>query len=170
MTNLVVRQRYLTGAGAIPDAVTAIADITDRSLHAAAARFTGGLSPAALAEAYLDWLTHLTYAPGKRLQLVDKAIRKTVRFSNYAWRYAKAGGKTVNCIEPLPQDRRFVGEDWQKWPYSFMYQGFLLHQQWWHNATTGVRGISRQHEACCCLRSTADPGHSLAVEFPIHQS
>jgi polyhydroxyalkanoate synthase len=47
-------------------AVTALADIIDRSLHAAGARFTGGLSPAALAHAYLDWVTHLTYAPGKR--------------------------------------------------------------------------------------------------------
>ena len=35
-------------------AVTALADITDRSLHAATARFTGGMSPAAMAEAYLD--------------------------------------------------------------------------------------------------------------------
>jgi poly(hydroxyalkanoate) polymerase-like protein len=54
-------------------AVTALADIIDRSLHAAVARFTAGLSPAALAHAYLDWVTHLTYSPGKRLQLVDKA-------------------------------------------------------------------------------------------------
>src|SRR5674476_534651 len=34
-------------------AVTAFADIVDRSLHATAARFTMGLSPAALAESYL---------------------------------------------------------------------------------------------------------------------
>ena len=69
-------------------AVTAIADLTDRSLHAAAARFTGGLSPAALAQAYLDWATHLANAPGKRMQLVDKAVRKAVRFANYAGRCA----------------------------------------------------------------------------------
>ena len=73
--------------------VTALADITDRSLHAAIARFTAGMSPASLAEAYLDWLTHLTYAPGKRAQLVDKAIRKAIRFANYASRYAIEGGK-----------------------------------------------------------------------------
>jgi polyhydroxyalkanoate synthase len=127
-------------------AVTAIADITDRSLHAAIARFTAGLSPAALAHAYLDWSAHLAYAPGKRLQLVDKAMRKAVRFANYAGRCAMQGGKGECCIEPLPQDTRFVGEEWHKWPYSFIHQAFLLHQQWWHNATTGVRGLSKRHE------------------------
>ena len=74
--------------------VTALADITDRSLHAAIARFTAGMSPASLAEAYSDWLTHLTYAPGKRAQLMDKAVRKAVRFANYAGRYALEAGKT----------------------------------------------------------------------------
>ena len=126
--------------------MTAIADITDRSMHAAVARFTAGLSPAALAHAYLDWSTHLAYAPGKRLQLVDKAMRKAVRFANYACRCAMQGGKGECCIEPLPQDKRFVGEEWHKWPYNFIHQAFLLHQQWWHNATTGVRGISKRHE------------------------
>jgi polyhydroxyalkanoate synthase subunit PhaC len=127
-------------------AVTAIADLTDRSLHAAAARFTGGLSPAALAQAYLDWATHLANAPGKRMQLVDKAVRKAVRFANYAGRCAAQGGKAECCIEPLPQDRRFAGDGWHRWPYNLIHQAFLLNQQWWHNATTGVRGISRQHE------------------------
>jgi polyhydroxyalkanoate synthase len=127
-------------------ATTAVADITDRSLHAAVARFTSGLSPAALTYAYLHWATHLANAPGKRLQLIDKAARKAVRFGNYAARYAMSGGHTPSCIEPLPQDKRFVAEEWQRFPYNFLYQGFLLQQQWWHNATTGVRGLSKQHE------------------------
>jgi polyhydroxyalkanoate synthase len=127
-------------------AVTAIADLTDRSLHAAVARMTGGLSPAALAQAYLDWATHLANAPGKRMQLVDKAVRKAVRFAGYAGRCAAQAGKAECCIEPLPQDRRFAGEDWHRWPFNFIHQAFLLNQQWWHNATTGIRGISRQHE------------------------
>ena len=58
-------------------AVTAFADIIDRSLHATVARFTMGLSPAALAHAYLDWATHLTFSPGKQLQLVDKATQES---------------------------------------------------------------------------------------------
>ena len=126
--------------------VTALADIIDRALHAATARFTAGISPAALAEAYLDWATHIAYAPGKRLQLVSKALRKTARFANYAGRSVIDGGKTEHCIDPLPQDHRFTDEGWQKWPFNFIYQGFLLQQQWWYNATTGVRGVSKRHE------------------------
>ncbi len=126
--------------------VTALADITDRALHAATARFTAGISPAALAEAYLDWATHLAYAPGKRIQLVDKAMRKTMRFGTYLQKYAASGGDTEDCIEPLPQDHRFTDDAWRKWPFNCIYQGFLLQQQWWHNATTGLRGVSKRHE------------------------
>src|SRR5215471_15280173 len=98
---------------------TALADIVDRSLHAAIARFTGGLSPAALAHAHLDWATHLAYAPGKRLELVDEAMRQAVRLVNYVNRCAMGGGAAECCIEPLAQDKRFAGEDWQQWPFSF---------------------------------------------------
>jgi polyhydroxyalkanoate synthase subunit PhaC len=126
--------------------VTALADVTDRSLHAAAARFTGGLSPAALTQAYFDWAIHLAVAPGKRLRLVDKAARKVLRLASYVYRYARDGGKTECCIEPLPQDRRFVDDSWRTWPFCLFYQSFLLHQQWWYNATTGIRGVSNQHE------------------------
>ena len=55
-------------------ASTAFGDVIDRSLHAAVSRMTAGLSPAALAEAYFDWLTHLVSAPGKQAQLLDKAV------------------------------------------------------------------------------------------------
>jgi polyhydroxyalkanoate synthase len=126
--------------------VTALSDIADRSLHAAAARFTLGLSPAALAAAYLDWLVHLIAAPGKRLQLIDKMARKSVRFADYAGRTALQPGQTAPVIEPLPQDRRFMAPEWQQPPFNLFYQGFLLQQQWWHNATSAVRGVGRHHE------------------------
>ena len=127
-------------------AVTAFADIVDRSQHAAMARLTMGLSPTAMMQAYMDWAIHLANRPGKRLQLVDKAVRKTTRLARYAAQCALEGGAAEKCIEPLPQDRRFAGEEWQKWPFNVIYQSFLLNQQWWHNATTGMRGVSKQHE------------------------
>ncbi|MEW5708383.1 MAG: alpha/beta fold hydrolase [Pseudomonadota bacterium] len=127
-------------------AATALGEVIDRSLHATLARFTAGISPAALAGAYLDWAAHLATSPGKQMNLLDKAFRKAVRLANYAGRCMLQGGSAEPCIEPLPQDRRFLGEAWQRWPYNLIYQGFLLGQQWWHNATTGVRGVTRQHE------------------------
>lgn len=127
-------------------AVTTLSDITDRSIHAAAARFTLGLSPAALMAAWFDWAAHLAAAPGKRLQLVDKAARKALRLANHMQHLA-AGEDGRACIEPLPQDKRFAGAAWQHWPFNLICQGFLLQQQWWHNATTGVRGVTDHHEA-----------------------
>jgi polyhydroxyalkanoate synthase subunit PhaC len=137
----------MEAAGRDSYAVTAFADIADRSVHAAIARLTMGLSPAALAYAYLDWATHLAFSPGKRLQLVNKVARKAVRLNGYAYRCAMERGNVARCIDPLPQDQRFAGEDWHKWPYNLIYQAFLLNQQWWHNATTGIRGVSKQNES-----------------------
>ena len=123
-----------------------IGDVLDRAVHASLAPLTGGLSSPALVGAYLDWAAHLASSPGKRMELMDKASRKTARFLAYAGRCALEGPDAEPCIEPLPQDRRFAGEAWQHWPYNLAYQGFLLSQQWWHNATTGIRGVTTQDE------------------------
>ncbi|MEZ5938242.1 MAG: alpha/beta fold hydrolase [Hyphomonadaceae bacterium] len=125
---------------------TPFPETLDRSLHAAAARFTGGLSPAALAEAFLDWSVHLAFAPGKRWEIARKGMEKVSRFSGYSARCAFEGPNAETCIKPLPQDHRFDGEQWKYWPYNLIQQGFLLNQQWWHNATTDVRGVTRRHE------------------------
>ncbi len=117
----------------------------DRFVHAAMGRMTMSVSPAALMLAYVDWLVHLAMAPGKQGELAQKAMRKAVRFAVYAAR-AAANPETPPTIEPLPQDRRFRGEDWQQPPYNLIAQSFLLSQQWWHNATTGVFGVAPHHE------------------------
>ena len=127
-------------------AATTLSDVIDRSLHASLAYFTLGLSPAALGSAYLDWATHLAASPGKQAQLAVKASRKALRLARWMGQCALEGGASEPCIEPLPQDHRFVGEAWRRWPYNLLYQSFLLQQQWWHNATTSVRGVTQQHE------------------------
>lgn len=125
---------------------TAFGEAMDRATHAAVARATSGLSPAALMGAYFDWATHMLGAPGKRLQLAEKAAQKGQRLARYAMTCAHSGGKAAPCIEPLAQDNRFRDPAWQQWPFNVMYQGFLLQQQWWHNAVTGVSGVTREHE------------------------
>jgi len=96
--------------------------------------------------AYADWAAHLAALPGKRLQLVEKALRKWLRFVNYAARRAMDRDTCEACIDPLPQDKRFVAEAWRAPPYDLIYQSFLLAQQWWHNAMTGVSGVTQGHE------------------------
>lgn len=127
-----------------PSPLAPFADHLDRSLHNAVARFTLGLSPAALMEAYFDWASHLAFSPGARLKLAAKAARKNIRFADYLRRCAVDGHEP--CIEPLPQDRRFTAPEWQSPPFNFMSQAFLLNQQWWHKATTDIPGVTRQHE------------------------
>ncbi len=117
----------------------------DRLIDAQLGRFTLGLSPDSLMLAYLDWLVHLAWAPGKQLELLREAQRNLIRLGAYA-AHAARDPRTPPCIAPLPQDHRFTGAGWQQWPFNVVYQAFLLGQQWWHHATTDVQGVSPHHE------------------------
>jgi len=131
----------------VPWAVTDVEppSVLDRSIHAAIGRMTGSLSPASLAMAYLDWALHLAESPGKWQRLSEKAGRKTARFAIY-WGDVMAHRKFEPCIAPPPPDRRLRSKGWQNWPFNLIHQSFLLNQQWWHNITTGVGGVSPHHE------------------------
>ena len=144
-----------------------LAEGIDRAANATLARMTGGIAPGVISQAYSDWLFHLALSPGKQARLVEKAVRKWARFGQYLNRCA-SDTRAKACIEPLPQDRRFRSEAWKAWPYNAIYQSFLLTQQWWHNATTQVRGVSRRNEAIVnfATRQTLDvfsPSNFLAT-------
>jgi len=106
--------------------------------------FTANISPASLISAYVDWMIHLMASPSKQYELIEKAARKSLLWSMYIINAVQP--EKATCIDPLPQDKRFSDYAWQQWPYNLIYQGFLLTQQWWHNATTGVPGVSKHHE------------------------
>src|SRR5690606_34566411 len=106
---------------------------------------TGGLSPGSLALAGLDWAFHLASAPGKRAELAWKGAAKTGRLMT--WLLSSAiDPDAPPAIQPLPGDSRFRHEGWQRPPFSWMAQGFLLGQQWLHNATHEVPGVMKHHE------------------------
>ena len=108
-------------------------------------RFSSGVSPASLALAYMDWTLHLQSAPGKQLEMVQKAFRKSNRLSAYL--LSTMGQEEADCcIEPLPGDNRFRDPAWRKQPFGVWSQSFLLTQQWWHNLTHDVPGVSPHHE------------------------
>ncbi|MDA8231322.1 MAG: alpha/beta fold hydrolase [Magnetospirillum sp.] len=116
----------------------------DRLIHAYQGRFTLGLSPASLLLAYLDWLVHLGNSPAKCGELAQNALAKAMPLAVYAAN-SLLGRETPYPFAPLPQDRRFTSSGWAKWPFSAFSQSFLYIEQWWHYATTGIRGVSGHH-------------------------
>lgn len=118
----------------------------DRSLQVAVSKVTGGISPASIMLAFLDWYSHLLIHPAKQMELADL-------YQQYYWHLVRqyighiAGDFTGEyAVLTSPQDKRFVGKSWQKFPYSFIYEAFLTMQSWWHTAAVDVRGVSRHHQ------------------------
>ena len=116
----------------------------DRLLHATMGKLTGGLSPAMLSGAWLDWATHIAISPSKQAEIAEMGIRQWERLGHYLMH--AQGGTCERCIEPLPQDPRFRDPAWQEWPYNVIHQSFLLGQQWMAISMRGVRGVTKHHE------------------------
>src|SRR6516165_5721560 len=56
-------------------------DVLDRNVHAEIARWTGGLSPAAIGLAFADWWVHLAVSPGKLLSLAGNVMEDISRLA-----------------------------------------------------------------------------------------
>ena len=116
----------------------------DRSINAAIGKVTLGTSPVGLAMTYFDWLAHLAASPGKQLQTLEHGIANAQRLGDYALR-AASDPDTTPCIDP-GRDHRFSHESWRRFPFNLIHQAFLLNEEWWKDATTGIRGVSRHNE------------------------
>ncbi|MBW4706285.1 alpha/beta fold hydrolase [Roseobacter sp. YSTF-M11] len=100
----------------------------DARWHAALGQITGGLSPAALATAYLDWSLHLIASPDKQAELMRRVLEPSA------------------ASETEPEDSRFADPAWSTFPYNLFVQNFLATQAWWNAATTGLPGVDPKHE------------------------
>ena len=117
----------------------------DRAFHAMLARFTGGISPVALSLAWLDWSSHLAASPQRQMAMSRNILHDVGRFMEVAAH--AASHEPWSVIQPQGRDRRFSQPQWEVPPFNLLAQAFLLGQRWWHDATTGVRGVSRADEA-----------------------
>ncbi|MFA7440405.1 MAG: alpha/beta fold hydrolase [Sphingomonadaceae bacterium] len=137
-------QNQLARPASTFDPLDGLAETYDKLAMASIARATSALSPATFLQSFTDWALHLSVAPGKQMQLAAKAMRKAARLGDYALRrFGDADAEPA--IEPLPQDRRFRDPAWQEYPFDMISQAFLLNQQWWDSATTGIQGMTRHH-------------------------
>jgi polyhydroxyalkanoate synthase len=121
----------------------------DRVAHAGVAKATCGLSPSVLAEAWMDWATHLAVSPGKQLQLVDQAMKN----AQALWT-ASLGHTASQTVPASPEvetpirhaDRRFTSDAWQKYPFNVWSQAHQQNWRWWQDAMKGVHGVTPEHE------------------------
>ncbi len=109
----------------------------NRIWRALTARFTQGISPHAEFNAWFDWLSHLSRAPGRQLELVALAQIYAARLASFALH----DGPAAAPFAPQPGDRRFDNPAWAKAPYRYFQQAFLAQEAWWREATKVVRGM-----------------------------
>ena len=114
----------------------------DHHLRGQIAAATRGVSPVDVAAAVVDWAGHLVLSPGKLLSLAESAARNGVELAKITGTAIRHNG------DALPQivDRRMMTEDWQRWPFNVFAQGHRLAKALATEATTGVDGVSKDHE------------------------
>ncbi|WP_208347967.1 PHA/PHB synthase family protein [Pseudaestuariivita rosea] len=112
----------------------------DVAVHSAIGQFTGGLSPSALATSCLDWWMHLAGSPAKQADLTSLALQN-------------AATMMMDLMTPALRhqneditDKRFRDVEWQTYPFSLYSKWFLMQQDWWQAATTGLHGVEPEHE------------------------
>jgi polyhydroxyalkanoate synthase subunit PhaC len=116
----------------------------DRAAMANLARMTAGISPHAVVDAWSDWAMHLARAPGRQLELIERAQANWRDLARFAWAglQGKPAGKP---FRPGPYDTRWSHEGWDRLPFALWQQGFLSMQDWWQAATADLRGLRKQN-------------------------
>jgi polyhydroxyalkanoate synthase subunit PhaC len=116
----------------------------DRSAMANLARLTAGISPHAVLDAWSDWAMHLARAPGRQLELIERAQSNWLGLARFAWAGLQ-GEDAEKPFRPGPHDTRWSHEGWDRAPFALWQQGFLSVQDWWQAATADLRGLRRQN-------------------------
>jgi polyhydroxyalkanoate synthase subunit PhaC len=131
------------GQGTAPSAAFLRYQELERSMSAWLPVMPGSIAPATAMSAFMDWWVHLATSPAKQRELIDYALE-------LATRSLEPDGGTPPMehgdLDPMPQDKRFLDPLWRLPPYAWLAHVFLLRQQWWQRATTGVPGVTRHHE------------------------
>jgi polyhydroxyalkanoate synthase len=110
----------------------------DRATRAAVARLSAGVSPHSFVESWVDWIQHMSQAPGRQLELVERAQQNSLKLAAH---FTGLSGEDAPPFAPRPFDHRFRHEGWQKAPFSLWQQSFLAAQDWWDFATDRLRGL-----------------------------
>jgi polyhydroxyalkanoate synthase subunit PhaC len=116
----------------------------DRSVMASLSRLTAGLSPHAIFDAWGDWAMHLSRAPGRQLELIERMQANLLKLSQYAMD-GLSGKAPYKPFKPGPNDPRWSHQGWDRLPFALWQQGFLSAVDWWQAATADLPGLRKQN-------------------------
>ncbi|RLA49515.1 MAG: poly-beta-hydroxybutyrate polymerase [Gammaproteobacteria bacterium] len=119
------------------------AESLDQNFRAALAKASKGMSPLDLGLAYMDWASHLSISPGRRLLLAQSLINKLRALGVFG--IASLLNKDAEGPASTTE-RRMSGEAWQKWPFKVLAQAHQTSKDWWEEAILGVDGVREDHE------------------------
>ncbi len=115
----------------------------DRAATATLARLTLGVSPHAVADAWLDWALHLARAPGRQAALSERALTNALKVLRFGAE-SLAGRDAEAPFAADAYDHRWRHKGWRGLPFSLLQQAFLAQHDWWEAATGDLRGLKRQ--------------------------
>ena len=121
---------------------TGAAPSLDAWLNGELAKLSGGMSPIALALAYLDWAMHLSLAPERQAALARQAVEQSLQLLQNSVKPSAGSGSTP----PVERDARFADPAWNQWPFVGLKEAFKASEKWWGDATQQVEGMSRHHQ------------------------
>ncbi|GLH77472.1 poly-beta-hydroxybutyrate polymerase [Bradyrhizobium sp. SSBR45G] len=105
--------------------------------------------------AYLDWACHLAAAPQRQIEIARDAWHGARQIAERSLHLADPNRSPWDLIKPQANDHRFSKPQWTTQPFNLFAQAFLLGEDWWHMATTGIRGV--------------DPANEAVVDFSLRQ-
>lgn len=110
------------------------AQAIDDAVTARLAGLTGGLAPARIAEAYLDWLLNLATSPGRQMQLLESLLRAQADI-------LKALVGRAGALD----DPKYPGEGWQRRPFALLARLASHADRLLDEATTPLPGMERHN-------------------------
>ncbi len=109
----------------------------DTWYQAGLARWTLGVSPAAVENAFHAWGTQLWQSPGTMAATASYPLLNSLDFIKKL-----TGDKCLSCAN----DPRFASPSWGLWPWRFYMETFLFLEKWSQEATHDVPGLGKQEE------------------------
>ncbi|MBB95061.1 MAG: poly-beta-hydroxybutyrate polymerase [Rhodobacteraceae bacterium] len=112
-------------------------ETVDRALRAGFGRLTGGLSAHAVADAWLDYGSHLARSPGRQMEILEQAARNQ-------WAMARGMMDEAEGFVPEKGDHRFDGPAWSQLPFRMWKQAFLAAEATAEFAAADLPGMRKQ--------------------------